>query len=206
MISRFDNDTALLIVDAQLGINVLNYWGGAKGHRNNPHAEDRIAELLSAWRKHQMPVFYTVHDSRESKSPLKLNLETGQIFPELLPIDGEVIVRKDVNSGFIGTNLEIQLRRSGISRLVVAGFFTNMCIETTVRMAGNLGFDSYLVDDACACTNRIRLDGTDIDPDMVHSMTLANLHGEFCTVLNVHQTIGLLESNAEELKRMMGNE
>ena len=101
MISRFDNDTALLIVDAQLGINVLNYWGGAKGRRNNPHAEDRIAELLSAWRKHQMPVFYTVHDSRESKSPLKLNLETGQIFPELLPIEGEVIVRKDVNSGFI---------------------------------------------------------------------------------------------------------
>ena len=50
MISRFENDTALLIVDAQFGINVLNYWGGINGRRNNPHAEDRIADLLSAWR------------------------------------------------------------------------------------------------------------------------------------------------------------
>ena len=81
-----------------------------------------------------------------------------------------------------------------------------MCIETTVRMAGNLGFDTYLVEDACACTNRSQIDGTDVDPEIVHKMTLANLHGEFCTVLNLKQVQALQKSNAPELNRMMGNE
>ena len=206
MIPRFETNTALLIIDAQVGVNVLHHWGGPQGSRNNPDAEERIADLLKAWRQHQMPVFYTVHDSRESKSPLKLSLETGKIIPKLEPKEDEVIIRKDVNSGFVGTNLELQLRRSGISRIVVAGFFTNMCIETTVRMAGNLGFDTYLVEDACACTNRSQMDGIDVAPEIVHKMTLANLHGEFCTVLNLKQVQALQKSNATELNRMMGNE
>ena len=206
MIPFFETNTALLIVDAQVGVNFLHHWGGPLGRRNNPNAEERIADLLHTWRQHQMPVFYTVHDSRESKSPLKLSLETGKIIPKLEPKENEVIIRKDVNSGFVGTNLELQLRRSGISRIVVAGFFTNMCIETTVRMSGNLGFDTYLVEDACACTNRSQMDGTDVAPETVHKMTLANLHGEFCTVLNLKQVQALQKSNAPELNRMMGNE
>ena len=206
MIPRFETNTALLIIDAQVGVNVLHHWGGPQGRRNNPDAEERIADLLHAWRQQQMPVFYTVHDSRESKSPLKLSLETGKIIPKLEPKEDEVIIRKDVNSGFVGTNLELQLRRSGISRIVVAGFFTNMCIETTVRMSGNLGFDTYLVEDACSCTNRSQMDGTDVAPEIVHKMTLANLHGEFCTVLNLKQVQALQKSNAPELNRMMGNE
>ena len=61
----------------------------------------------------------------------------------------DIVVIKDVNSGFIGTSLELDLRRAGIHRLLVVGFFTNVCIETTVRMAGNMGFDTYLAHDAC---------------------------------------------------------
>ena len=140
MILRFETNTALLIVDAQVGVNVLHHWGGPQGCRNNPDAERRIADLLHAWRQNHMPVFYTVHDSRESKSPLKLSLETGKIIPKLEPKEDEVIIRKDVNSGFVGTNLKLHLRRPGISRIVVFGFFTNMCIENTVRMSRKPGF------------------------------------------------------------------
>ena len=123
---------------------------------------------------------------------------------EILP--GEIVVSKDVNSGFVGTDLEIQLRRKGISRLVIVGFFTNMCVETTTRMAGNLGFDTYLVPDCCATSNRIGLDGADYDPELVHDMTVANLHREFCTAITPGDVLGLLEADAPGLERIQGNE
>ena len=116
------------------------------------------------------------------------------------------MVTKDVNSGFIGTSLEIQLRRAGINRLVVVGFFTNFCIETTVRMAGNLGFDTYLVHDCCATTNRIGLDGTDYEPELMHNLSVANMHGEFCTAITTEDVLGLMEEDAKNISRVQGNE
>jgi len=206
MIPKFSNDTALLLIDVQQGVNVLKHWGGATGRRNNLDAEQHMAQLLQGWRNNRLPVAYTQHDSREAASPLKLSEPGGAWIEGLEPAASELVVQKDVNSGFIGTNLEIELRRRGVRRLVVAGFFTNMCVETTVRMAGNMGFDTYLVDDACATTNRVGPDGTDREPEIVHDMTVANLHGEFCTAINHSDALGLLERDDNELQRVQGNE
>ncbi len=206
MISKFSNGTALLLIDVQQGVNVLTHWGGPTGRRNNPDAEPNMAKLLDAWRSHGLPVAYTQHDSREAASPLKLSEPGGAWIEDLAPTASELVVCKDVNSGFIGTNLEIELRRRGVKRLVVCGFFTNMCVETTVRMAGNMGFDTYLVHDACATTNRVGPDGSDRDPELVHDMTVANLHGEFCTAIDHQQALALLAEDATDLERVQGNE
>jgi len=206
MIRQFDTDTALLMIDVQEGVDVLEHWGGAEGRRNNPVAEAHIGELLTAWRSAQLPVCYTAHDSREADSPLKLCQPGGAFKQGLEPQANEFIFEKEVNSGFIGTSLEIDLRRIGINRLVAVGFFTNMCVATTVRMAGNMGFDTYLVTDACACTNRIGPDGTDYDAELVHAMTIANLHGEFCTGISTKDALELLAGNVERLERVQGNE
>ena len=104
---------------------------------------------------------------------MKLSLETGKQIEGLDIHESDIVVDKDVNSGFIGTSLELELRRSGIDRLVVMGFYTNYCIETTVRMAGNLGFDTYLVHDACAAINTLGHDGTYYEADLVHNMSIA---------------------------------
>ena len=206
MIGQFGADSALLLIDVQQGVDVLDYWGGATGRRNNPAAERNMQAVLDAWRAKGLPVLYTQHDSREAGSPLKLSLPTGAFKQGLEPQGGERVVVKDVNSGFIGTNLEIELRRRGTRRLVAVGFFTNMCVATTVRMAGNLGFDTYLVQDACACTNRIGPDGTDYDAELIHDTTIANLHGEFCTAISHGDALRLLDGDAADLKRMQGNE
>ena len=116
------------------------------------------------------------------------------------------VVAKDVNSGFVGTSLEVDLRRRGVNRLVIAGFFTNFCVETTTRMAGNLGFDTYLVHDGCAATNRIGPDGVDRDAELVHQMSVANLHGEFCTAITGAEAASLLTGDAHHLDRAQGNE
>ena len=206
MIQRFDADTALLLIDVQRGVEVLEYWGGPTGRRNNPDAEANMLALLDDWRAAGRFVGFTRHDSREPDSPLKFSLPTGDQKPGFETRDGELVVAKDVNSGFIGTSLELDLRRAHISRLVIVGFFTNMCVETTTRMAGNLGFDTYLVHDACATTNRVGLDGTDHDPDSVHAMSVSNLHGEFCTAIDTAVARSLLTDDRDDLVRVQGNE
>ena len=206
MIKKFGRETALLLIDVQVGVDVLSHWGGPTGRRNNPNAEANMLQLLAAWRKAKLQVAFTRHDSREAKSPLKFSLPTGAQKPGFEIAPGEIVVEKDVNSGFIGTSLEVQLRRAEISRLVIVGFFTNFCVETTTRMSGNLGFDTYLVDDCCATTNRVGLDGIDREPELVHAMTVGNLHGEFCTAVQTNDALGLVTSDNVALSRCQGNE
>lgn len=206
MIRKLGADSALLLIDVQTGVNVLDHWGGPTGRRNNPGAEDRQRALLAAFRSAGLTIAFTRHDSREQASPLKLALSTGTQIEGLEPATDDIVVVKDVNSGFIGTPLEIELRRRGIGRLVVAGFFTNFCVETTVRMAGNMGFDCYLAEDACATTNRVGPDGTDYEPELVHAMSVASMHGEFATALSTADLIGLTLKDAPHLVRRQGNE
>src|SRR5947208_14709 len=75
------------------------------------------------------------------------------------PLPGEPVVQKSVNSAFIGTTLEADLRRRGITTLVMVGLQTNMCVSTTARMAGNLGFTTYVVSDATATFDNTGPDG-----------------------------------------------
>ena len=130
MIKKFDISTALLLVDTQKGVNDTLYYGGKDGSRNNPDAEKNILSLLSEWRKSHRRIAFTRHNSREKNSPLKLKLKSGQQLLGMEPQDNDIVVVKDVNSGFIGTSLELDLRRAAIKRLVVVGFFTNMCIDS----------------------------------------------------------------------------
>ena len=206
MIRKFQNESALLLVDVQKGVNDTLYYGGPKGKRNNPLAESNILKVLDRWRKSNRKVAFTKHNSREKGSPLNLSLESGEQIEGMEPQKNDIVVIKDVNSGFIGTSLELDLRRAGIQRLVVLGFFTNVCIETTVRMAGNMGFDTYLVHDACAAMNSVGHDGKDYDPELVHNMAIGNLHGEFCTAISVNDALHLCEQDAEYLDRVQGNE
>ena len=206
MIRQFGAETALMLIDVQKGVNDLQHWGGPSGRRNNLNAESNIKELLYEWRNHSLPVLYTQHDSREKLSPLKIELPSGDFIEDLRPEDGELVVRKDVNSAFVGTNLELELRRRGVSRIVITGFFTNICVETTVRMSGNMGYDTYLAHDCCATTNRIGIDGTDYDPELVHQLSVASMHREFCTALSYKEIISLVQGDVEELNRMQSNE
>ena len=63
-----------------------------------------------------------------------------------------------------------------------------------------------IVEDACATTNRVGPDGTDYDPELVHAMSVASLHGEFCTAIGVDDALGLLDADAAHLTRVQGNE
>ena len=95
-----------------------------------------------------------------------------------------------MNSAFIGTSLEADLRKAGITILVVVGLTTNHCISTTVRMAGNLGFEVYLFSDATATFDRAGIDGRNRSADEVHAAALSDLNGEFATVIDTSSLLG----------------
>lgn len=174
------NRPALLLVDIQKGFDDIQYWGG---HRNNPAAELKAGELLQMWRKLQLPVFHIQHCSTNPVSPLH-ETNAGNAFKELiLPIEGETIIKKNVNSAFIGTDLQTRLEKEKITTLVIAGLTTDHCISTTTRMAGNLGFDAFLVADATATFNKKGIDGKNYPAELIHETALASLNGEFATVV-----------------------
>ena len=168
---------ALLLIDVQQGLDDPR-WGA----RNNPDAEQRIADLLAAWRATGRPVIHVQHLSLEPQSPLREDRPGHAFKIEALPTAGEPIFRKHVNSAFIGTDLEAHLRANGIKELVVAGITTDHCVSTTVRMAGNLGFTVTVVEDATATFERRGPDGTHYSADIMHRAALASLHGEFAAV------------------------
>ncbi len=105
------------------------------------------------------------------------------------PKGGEPVIQKRVNSAFIGTDLEERLRREGITTLIITGLTTNHYVETTMRMAGNLGFLTYFVSDATATFDRKGPDGVLHTAEDIQAMTLANLHQEFATIVTIDDVL-----------------
>jgi nicotinamidase-related amidase len=181
--------TALVVIDVQ---HAFDEWEAAGKRRNNPDAVARIVELLAAFRNRQAPIFHIRHEGTRPNSSF---LPGGTGYPvkeEAREIDGEPVIVKRVNSAFIGTDLESRLRVSGIEALVICGATTNHCVETTARMAGNLGFDTRLVRDATWTFDRVGPDGDLHSAEAIHAMTLANLNGEFARVVLAAEVIAAL--------------
>ncbi len=176
--TTFSRDTALILIDIQQGFD-----DPAWGQRNNPDAEKNMAALLYAWRQTERPIFHIQHLSQNPRSPLAPNAPGSKIKEMVLPQHDEPVIQKKVNSAFIGTNLEERLRQRGITTLVIVGLTTNHCVETTTRMAGNLGFDTYLVSDATATFDRRGPDGVLHSAEEIQAITLTNLHQEFATII-----------------------
>jgi len=181
-------NSALLLIDIQKGFEDIEYWGG---DRNNPDAEEKAGKLLTYWRQNEWSVFHVKHCSTIPQSPL-VKGKPGNDFNDLVkPIDNEVIIEKDVNSAFIGTNLQEQLDKSKIKQLVIAGLTTDHCISTSTRMAGNFGYEVFLVNDATATSDKVGLNGEKYKAQLIHDTALASLHNEFAKVVNTIDIIKL---------------
>jgi nicotinamidase-related amidase len=177
----------LMIIDVQRAIDAP--YHATHGPRNNPDAEANIALLLSTWRRESRPILHIRHDSTSPTSAYRPGQEGNHFKTEVAPLTGETVIPKRTNSAFIGTDLERSLRAAQLDTLVITGVSTNNSVEATVRMAGNLGFHVYLVNDACFTFARPDFRGRMRSAEEVHSMSLANLDGEYCTVVNTSQML-----------------
>jgi nicotinamidase-related amidase len=183
--------TALIVIDVQLAWDDLEHWGGA---RNNPGAEANIARLIAAFRYVHAPIFHVRHASNETNSPLRTDRPGHQPKPEAKEMNGEPIILKSVNSAFIGTDLEAQLRQTGIETVVICGVQTDHCCTTTARMAGNLGFKTFFVDDANWTYDRVHPDGTRYPAELIHRVHVTSLSNEFAQIIMTNAAISNIQS------------
>ncbi len=150
--------------------------------RNNPAADANGLALLAAWRRNGWPIIHVRHDSVEPNSTLRPGQPGHAFRPGFEPSASEAMVTKSVNSAFIGTDLDLRLKRLNAESVVVFGISTDMCVSTTVRTGANMGWRTILAADACFCFDQKDLDDAVIPAETIHRAHVATLAAEFATV------------------------
>lgn len=188
MTTQLPASATLILIDVQQGFDAA-YWG----ERNNPDAERNIEKLLARWRASHRPVIHVRHDSTEPDSALRPDSPGNAIKQQAAPGPGEPVVGKQVNSAFIGTDLEARLKAHASDTVVLCGFTTNHCVSTTARMAGNLGFRTFVLSDSTvAYAMRSTATGRLIPAETMHEVGLAELNREFATIVTTDELLALL--------------
>ena len=170
-------NAALIIIDVQKAIDNPSW-----GVRNNPSAEENISRLLERWRTTSRPIIHIRHASRFPDSTYREGQPGADFKEAALPLPGEPVLTKQTGNAFVGTALESLLRDHGIRDVVIAGVITNNSVESTARMAGDLGFRTIVASDATFTFGRKDFDGRARSADEVHAMSLANLDGEYASI------------------------
>jgi nicotinamidase-related amidase len=175
---KFSDKTALIPVDMQQAFDRAPW-----PRRWNDQVDANGLAILSAWREAGRPILHVRHDSVEDGSTLARGQSGNAFRPGFEPQPSEPLVTKSVNAAFIGTDLDLRLRRAGIDTIVVFGISTDMCVSTTVRVGSNMGYKVILVEDACDCFDLADADGTLIAAADIHRAHVATLRAEFAEVV-----------------------
>jgi nicotinamidase-related amidase len=166
---------ALLIIDAQ-----QEYFApiGKVVLPDGPKAIARITQALEWARGRGVPVFHVVHESRRPNATIFVPGSPAlAMHPAITPAVGEAVIQKHLPGSFTNTTLEAELRQHGIERVIVSGFMTQMCCDTTTREAAHRGFAVTLLSDATAAMDVKGPDGVVIPHDVVHRTHLGSLNG-----------------------------
>ena len=185
-----EKNPILICVDLQLGFLDEDSWGG---NRNNKDAEKICAKIISNWRAHNEKIIHVRHSSKDTKSKLHPDTEGFKFNPLCAPINGEAILTKSVNSCFIGTELKKILDEINCSTVVIIGLTTDHCISTTARMAGNYGYNTYLISNATATFNKVGQNGEIFDSELIHNTALASLKDEFAKILSSKELFEMIK-------------
>jgi nicotinamidase-related amidase len=158
--------------------------------RWNEEVDANGLSLLAAWRAAKRPIIHVRHQSVEPGSTLARGAPGNAFRPGFEPAEGEELITKNVNSAFIGTDLEARLKALGARHVVIFGISTDMCVSTTVRMGANLGWDMILVPDACDCFDLpCPYGGAWIPAEQVQAAHVATLAFEFCRIIRTSELI-----------------
>ena len=165
---------ALLIVDMQVGL----FRGPEKPYKGS-EILDTVNQLIASARQACVPVFVAQHTGPKG-SPIEPQSPFWQLLPELT-IDPllDTLFNKTRPSCFLGTELAEQLSHRGIRQLLVAGLKTQYCIDTTCRVAVELGFEPLLIADAHTC-----MDTPQLPAEQIIKHHNATLEGAFVTLVN----------------------
>ena len=181
--------TALLLVDIQ-----REYFpGGALPLEGAAQAACQARKLMDHARHNRVPVIFVQHLSLNEGATSFIPGSAGvSLYTSIRPLPGETIIRKHHPNAFRDTNLLEVLKTDGVSRLIICGMMTHMCIDTTTRTACDNGFECIVAADACA-THDLVFAGETVPAGMVQRAFLAALDGTFGTVQTTDCIVAELE-------------
>lgn len=171
-ILHIQDNAALIVVDVQEGFDDK----ALIGTRNNQDADRNIQSIIKTWEAAKRPIVVVRHDSLSDESVLSPSKPGNALKPYVKAIKPDLAISKSVNSAFYGSpDLHTWLKASDIHQVVIVGIQTNMCCETTARMAGNLGYEVIFVPDAMHTFDATGPDGVVIPADEITRATVASL-------------------------------
>tara|TARA_R110002020_G_scaffold76110_26_gene193252 strand:- start:585 stop:1319 length:735 start_codon:yes stop_codon:yes gene_type:complete len=189
-LTRLNPDTcALVILDQQQADKYYPYYR----KRNNNDAEQNMAQLLNAWREHELPILHVRHISSDPESPYSPG-HPGVFFkPGFEPLPNEQIFDKSISDAFLRSSIEEWLLKRSILQLVIMGSTSEGAVEATVRSASNLGFTVWVPDDACYTFEKNGYHFEMISPEWIHVLAMTNLHQGNSTVVDTKLILHALE-------------
>jgi nicotinamidase-related amidase len=151
-------------------------------------ATANAARLLAAARNVGAAIFHIAHRGRPG-GLFDRAATRGDIVPALAPLPDEPVIEKELPNAFAGTDLKARLDAAGHKNIVLAGFMTHMCVNSTARAALDLGFRTTI--DATACATRDLPDGRGgvIPAAMVHDVALVELSDRFALIARDQATL-----------------
>ena len=170
-VSRDRSITALVVVDPYNDFisEGGKFWDGLREVAEKVQCVPNMKRVLDAARRIGLPVFYAPHhrwrpgdyDGWKYWTPIQRRNEESHIFAdgswggtfreEFMPLPGETVVDQHwCSSGFANTDMDLQLKKHGIHKVIVVGLIANTCIEATVRYAAELGYEVTVIKDATA--------------------------------------------------------
>ena len=166
---RLPADAVLLIIDAHDAIE-----GSRQGAGACPEVETTIAALIAAWRAEGLPL---AHIGRHP------------FVPAIPPLEREIVIVRNAASAFVDADLEARLDQLGATTLVLCGALAAHGLEATARHAADLGYQVFVVAEACQAADTVDLTGRVWPAEDVRALALARLKGETATIVDVATTL-----------------
>lgn len=185
---RLPADAVLLIIDAQQATDSPRPGAG-----DAPEAERAIAALVAAWRAEGLTL---VHVEGRLAAPASS--------PAVPPLDGEIVIAGDGASAFAGTALEAGLDELGATTLVLCGGIKTHALEATAWHAADLGYQVFVVADACQAVDAVDLNGRLWPAGDVRALALARLKGETATIVDVGTAVRAAAAAKARMRRETG--
>jgi nicotinamidase-related amidase len=181
---------ALLVIDVQ------NEYFAPYGKWIVPEGEEallHIQALLSIFRSTNLPVFHIMHEALDPSSPVFRRGSVGaELHPAIEVLPDEQRIIKHFPGAFAYTPLEAYLRRAGVDLLVVCGYMTHLCCDSTTRQASERNFATWFVANATG-TRDLNQRGQVVSYHTIQEATLAIMQ-HFATVLTTEEIVEKLRS------------
>lgn len=171
-------DSALIMIDCQ-----NTYRTGVMQLTGVEQAIVEAKKLLQRAREMQIPVIHIRHDGGEG-SPYDLTTDMGQISDEVAPLQGEIVITKNFPNAFVQTALDDELKKLGIDNVVLAGFMTHMCVNSTAHGGFNLGYKPIIVASTTATRPLIAAHGKIVPAQQVQDGAIAATRDLYAAVVD----------------------